>query len=163
MYGSYEMYLDVYGTTMSIDEYSRFAWEAKRLIDRHTTGIDNVRKLRVAFPVDEYDVECVQRCVCALVYMLYRLDAAEKLAAANAQNTGGAVSSGVIESISSGSESIKYVTDTESVGGTAIDAAAKDTTKREALILRTVREYLSGAQDANGVNLLYMGVYPYVL
>lgn len=163
MYGTYEKFLDIYGTPMSMGEHSRFAWEADRLIDRHTTGLDNVRKLRVAFPTDEYDVECVQRCECALVYILHRFEVTEKLAASNAESTGRAVSGGVIKSVSSGSESIEYATDSESASGTAIDAAAKDTAKRAALIARTVRDYLSGAQDVNGVNLLYMGVYPYVL
>ena len=35
------------------------------------------------------------------------------------------------------------------------DAAQKERTIRE-----IVKEYLSGVADANGVNLLFMGVYP---
>ena len=64
----------------------------------------------------------------------------------------------VVSSVSAGNESISY-----SVGSdTAINLAVKDLEARKKLIYATIREHLSGAKDANGVNLLYMGVYPRV-
>ena len=160
-YGTYEKYIELY-EAIDIDAYKNLAWEADRLLDKHTTGIDNVRKLRVAFPTDEYDAEAVRRCEFALVYRLYRFDKAEKAAAANTDSLGDGVTSGIIETISSGTESITYATDTESMVGTPIDAAVGDVTKRQELFARTIRDHLTGVTDANGVNLLYMGVYPHV-
>ena len=43
-----------------------------------------------------------------------------------------------------------------------ISKALVDFAVKEKLFRDTIREYLSGVSDANGVNLLYMGVYPYV-
>ena len=64
----------------------------------------------------------------------------------------------MISSVSAGNESISY-----SVGNaTMIDKALSDPTVKEKLFRDTIREGLSGVTDANGVNLLYMGVYPRV-
>jgi hypothetical protein len=41
-----------------------------------------------------------------------------------------------------------------------IDAAAADRTERKKLLAGIVWDYLRGIDDANGVNLLYMGMYP---
>jgi hypothetical protein len=45
---------------------------------------------------------------------------------------------------------------------TAADIAVTDRKERKKMIDETIRDYLSGVADANGVNLLYMGVYPHV-
>jgi hypothetical protein len=45
---------------------------------------------------------------------------------------------------------------------TMIDKALSDPAVKEKLFRDTIREGLSGVADANGVNLLYMGVYPRV-
>ena len=44
---------------------------------------------------------------------------------------------------------------------TAIDKALSDKAAEAQLYTDTIREYLSGVSDANGVNLLFMGRYPY--
>lgn len=158
MYADFDFYRGLYGPdSITKAEYDRLGWEAARLIDKHTSGVDNVRKLRVAFPVDEEAAEAVRRCECALVNLLQRIGAAERAGEASAQVNGAAVS-GPVSSVSSGAESISY-----GKASGAVSKAAESVRDRSALLDFTVRDMLSGLQDANGVNLLYMGVYPCVL
>ena len=156
MYADIAFYKSLYGE-IAETEYARLAGHAAKLLDKYTTGIDGVQKLRVAFPADHDAQEWVKRCECAVLDLLSRVEKAEAAAtahkSANGQNVAGAVSS-----VSSGSESISYI-----ASGSAINAAAADISTRERLIAATIREYLCGVKDAKGVNLLYMGVYPYVL
>lgn len=155
-YSDITLYTSLYGEIEEA-EYNRLAWQAAKLLDRHTTGVDGVRKLQTAFPTDLDAEESVKRCECALIDLLRRIENAQKLGEA-AVNAEGVAVSGPISAVSSGSESISY-----SAGGSAISAAAGDISARNRLMADTVREYLCGEKDANGVNLLYMGVYPYVL
>ena len=65
----------------------------------------------------------------------------------------------VVSSVSAGNESISYAVGSS---GSSVDKAITDISERNKLISSVVRECLSGISDANGVNLLYMGVYPRV-
>ena len=156
MYADFNLYVSLYGEIEGT-AYNRLAWQAAKLLDKYTTGIDGVRKLQKAFPSDIYAQEAVKRCECALVNLLLQIEQTEK-AGAVATRADGTLTIGAVSSVSSGAESISYA-----AGNTAINTAAADNSARERLISSTVREYLSGEKDANGVNLLYMGVYPYVL
>jgi hypothetical protein len=78
-----------------------------------------------------------------------------------AEQTEQGVRGKVIASVTAGNESITYSTGTNGFA-TAVDAAVMDKAARDKLLSDTVREYLSGVEDANGVKLLYMGCYPYV-
>ena len=156
-YVTLEEYKAIYPEEIPEEVFNNLEWDARRIVDNHTTGVDNVRKLRVAFPTAEDDAEAVKRCMCKLIKMLYDIEKAQQLRGAE-ERPDGTMTSGPVSSVSSGSESISYA---ES-GGTAIDAAVGDISARDKLINRTVRECLSGVWDANGVCLLYMGVYPYV-
>lgn len=155
-----DYYTGLYGEISETD-FNRLSWDACRLIDRYTTGIDNVKKLKIAFPTDADDSEIVKRCACEVVNLLYRIQQAENSAAAGKgyESTEQGMRGKVISSITAGNESVTY-----SVGGnsseTAIDTAVKDASARENYIANTIRGYLSGVTDANGVNLLYMGAYP---
>lgn len=155
MYADREYYNSLYDE-IDAQIYNRVGWQAAKLLDKYTTGIDGVRKLQKAFPSDLDAQEAVKRCECALVNLLLQIEQTEK-AGAIATRADGTLTIGAVSSVSSGAESISY-----SAGNTAINAAAADNSARERLISSTVREYLSGEKDANGVNLLYMGVYPYV-
>lgn len=156
MYADIEYYNSLYDE-IDAQTYNRHGWHAAKLLDKYTTGVDGVRKLQKAFPSDLDAQEAVKRCECALVNLLLQIEQAEKAGAASTR-ADGTVVSGAVSSVSSGAESISYA-----AGNTAINAAAADNSARERLISSTVREYLSAEKDANGVNLLYMGVYPYVL
>ena len=145
---SYAEFIEVYGSdALTQTAFNRFEFDAEVILDDWTTGIDGVRKLRVAFPTDPIDVAAIKRCVIELTKASADIDNIIQLSASG--------DGGVVASKSSGSESISYRNDTS-----ALLAAAKDAGTREAYIGMIVRRYLSGRSDANGVNLLYGGVYP---
>lgn len=163
-YADFAFFGDIYCSNLTEQDFNRISWEAAREIDRHTTGIDNVRKLKIAFPTDDEDAESVRRCECALVDLMWKIEEAEKAqeaASGYVEREDGTVVGKVVTSLSSGSESIGYSAKGGS-GSTAIDAAVSDMAARKRLFADTVRQYLSGVTDANGVNLLFMGVYPNV-
>ena len=145
---SYAEFIEVYGSgALTLTAFNRFEFDAEVILDDWTTGIDGVHKLRVAFPTDPIDVAAIKRCVIELTKASADIDNIIQLSASG--------DGGVVASKSSGSESISYRNDTS-----ALLAAAKDAGTREAYIGMIVRRYLSGRSDANGVNLLYGGVYP---
>lgn len=143
--------------------FNRFSVEASRIMDIHTTGIDNVKKLKIYFPTDEDDAEAVKHCAAKLIYTLNQINQAEvtALESRGYESTDHGMRGKVISSISAGNESISYATNGNS-SATAYDAAAKDRTVRDKLLAEIVRDYLRGVSDANGVGLLYMGVYTHV-
>lgn len=158
MYITLEDYQSIYDP---IDEklFNNLAFEACRVMDIHTTGIDNIKKLKIAFPTDSDYAEMVKRCAAKIVNLMYQIQQAEISAVENRgyDMTEQGLRGKVISSVSAGNESITYATSTFS---TAIDAAVKSRTERDKLFANTVWYYLSGVVDANGVNLLYMGRYP---
>lgn len=140
--------------------FKSLSFDAFRVMDLHTTGIDNVNKLQKFFPSDEYDAEAVRHCAAKIINLLHQIHKAEIAAmeASGYESTAQGMRGKVISSISAGNESISYAAANSSA--TAVDAAVKDKTARSKLLADTVRDYLRGVSDANGVNLLYMGRYP---
>lgn len=163
-YIEYEYFKTLYPDVPEAD-FKRLSWEACRKMDAATTGIDGVRKLAIAFPVDEYAAECVKRCACALVDVLNQIKTARENAAkaSGYTETTNGLQGKVISSISSGNESISFSSGSSGSSATAIDKALSDKAAEVQLYTDTIREYLSGVSDANGVNLLFMGRYPYRL
>lgn len=159
MYITFDDYTKLYDP---IEErvFNNLAFDACRVMDMHTTGIDNVKKLRYYFPTAEEDAEAVNRCAAKMVNTLYQIQQAEIAAIESRgyESTEQGMRGKVISSVSAGNESISYATGNSSA--TAIDAAVKDKNARDKLLADIVWEYLSGVTDANGVNLLYMGRYP---
>lgn len=162
-YIDYDYYISIYGEdAISTTDFSRLSWDACRKIDIATTGIDGIRKLAVAFPDDDYDAEAVKRCICKLVQVMQELYEAErnaKQAGAYVETTNG-LRGGVISSISAGNESITYAVGSNNTS-TYINGALADKAVQDQLYSDIIREGLSGIHDANGVSLLYMGIYPY--
>ena len=165
MYIDYEYYKSLYGDkALSEADFNRIGWDAEREIDKATSGIDNVRKLQVAFPTSDYESESVKRCVCALVDFLNQLESAEKEAnsiSGLTERTDGSMQGKVVASVSSGNESISYAVGKSA--DTAISNAIKDLHSKDMAIYQFVSSRLVGIADANGVNLLYNGPYPYVI
>lgn len=165
-YVNYGYYKSLYGDKAIPEaDFNRLAWNAGRKLDIATTGIDNVRKLAVAFPTNDYSAEAVKRCAVALIDTMHRIEQAEETAR-SAQGyitrDDGSLQGKVVSSVSAGNESISYsVSGGNSSSATLIDKALSDKTVQEQLYKDTIAEYLSGVADANGVNLLYMGRYPY--
>lgn len=145
--------------------FNILVFDACRLMDNHTTGIDNIRKLKKYYPTEEYADQAIKHCAAKLVNFLYQIREAEM----NAQQCRGfeitdqGVRGKVITSVTAGNESISYsagYSSTSSAALTAAESAARDKTVRDKLVAEIIWEGLSGVEDANGVNLLFMGRYP---
>ena len=165
-YVDYAYYQFLYGDSAIPEaDFKRLSGKACRLVDVLTTGIDGVRKLEVAFPTDEYDAENVKTCICELVVKLNAFEKAEQSAqeAAGYTKTENGLQGKIISSISSGNESISFANGSSGRTETAFDKAVSDRTEQEELLKSIIRYYLSGIADANGVNLLGRGKYPYYL
>lgn len=147
MFVEYEYFTSIYGKSVEKTTFNRLLWNAEKLVRDATTGVDGRCKLDFAFPDKETDAETVKRCVCAMVDLMARVDKAETEADGNK----------VVKSVSAGNESITY-----DVKGGIIGAVLTDKTAQAKLYTDTVREYLRGTKDKNGVNLLFGGIYPYV-
>lgn len=167
-YVDYEYYKSLYGEkALSEADFNRLSWDAGRKLDIATTGVDNVKKLKVAFPVDEDDAEAVKRCVCKLIEIASAIEQAEQNAR-SAQGyitrEDGSLQGRVVTSASAGNETLSFSAFGGSSGAsTLIDAVMTDKKAQDQLYSDTIKDYLSGIVDANGVNLLYMGRYPYRL
>ena len=161
MYISFEKFTTLYGN-IEEDLFDLLLFDAERMIDNHTTGLDGVKKLRVAFPSDKHDADAVMYCTGNLVNLLYQIREAENVAAMGRgyTQTEQGLQRKIISRVESGSEAIAY-SETK-LSNSSVDAAVADKAVRDKLIASTIREYLSGVKDANGVNLLYMGRYPRV-
>lgn len=148
-YVTYNEYLSLYANGMTQTEFDRFEYDAETWLDMWVTTLDGVNKLRVAFPTNEIDVTAVKRSVIELARALKDMDAYQQQSIA---------STGVLASVSSGTESMSFQR-----GGSALAKAVENDAEKASYLGNIVRRYLSGKQDANGVNLLYGGVYPVVL
>lgn len=164
-YVDYEYYKSLYGEkALAEADFKRILWDAEREIDKATSGVDGVRKLQVAFPTSDYDAEAVKRCVCALVEFLKQIEDAERNANSIGQYTersDGSLQGKVVSSVSAGNESISYAVG--KTNDTAISNAIKDLQSKDMAIHRFVADKLRGVVDANGVNLLFGGCYPYTV
>lgn len=162
-YVDYEYYKILYGEKAILEaDFTRILWDAEREIDKATSGVDGVRKLQVAFPTSDYEAEAVKRCVAELVGFLYKLEVAEY----NANSVGeyteradGSLQGKVVSSVSAGNESISYAVGKSA--DTVISNAIKDLQSKDMAVYQFIASRLSGVSDANGVNLLFGGRYPY--
>ena len=162
-YVDYEYYKTLYGEkALAEADFNRLRWDAEREIDKATSGVDGVRKLKISFPVNEEDAEAVKRCVCALVEFLNQVEIAERNANSlgqYAERADGSLQGKVVSSVSAGNESISYAVGKSA--DTAISNAIKDLQSRDMAVYQFITSRLSGVSDANGVNLLFGGRYLY--
>lgn len=154
-YVTYEDYTSIYDDGLTSTNFNRLDWDAERYVDTQTTGIDDVRKLKVAYPTEEYAQQCVVRCICKLINTMYQIEQQESMMALTSNGNG--ARGGMISSVSSGSESISYNNNIR----TGIQNAVIDPEAKKTLLAGIIKSGLSGVCDANGVHLLYMGIYPY--
>lgn len=162
-YVNYDYYKSLYGDkSIPETDFNRILWDAEREINKATSGIDNVQKLKVAFPVKEDDAEAIKRCVCSLVEFLKQIEDAERNANSVgqlAERADGSLQGKVVSSVSAGNESISYAINKSS--DTAISTAIKSVKDRDLVIYEFITSRLRGIADANGINLLYNGPYMY--
>ena len=159
MYITLEKYAQLYE---NIEEklFNRICFDACRVMDIHTTGIDNVKKLKLYFPTDEDAALAVEYCAAKLINLLHQIQEAENAAAMGRgyTETEQGLQRRIISRVEAGNEAISY-SETK-LANTTIDTAVMDKTERDKLLAETIWEYLSGVEDCNGVNLLFMGKYP---
>lgn len=144
MYIDYADYVKLYNDISEAD-FPNYQYKACAIVNNNTTGVDGVRKLDKYFPTAEYDVMAIKACACEIAHALHSI---------NKSLSNDSTEGKAIASISSGSESVSYVNH-----GNIYTEACADMRARNALMADICKEFLAGAKDANGVNLLYMGVY----
>lgn len=159
MYITFEEYSDLYDP-MDEKTFDRLVFDACRVMDIHTTGIDNIKKLQQFFPTDEYDSKAVKRCAAEIIHLQHLILQAENTAMESYgfETTEMGMRGKVVSSVTAGNESISYATG--NLSATSIDAAVKDQTVKSQMIKNIIWDYLRGVDDANGISLLYMGAYP---
>lgn len=151
-YAEYSEYVSIYGDKVTEQQFERLCFDSVSIVNDITTGVDGICKLRIAFPSDEYDAEIVRRCVYALINLKAHT---EELSGYTTREDGSVVPKRVT-SMSSGAESIHYA----DVSSDASNSAGYPINRVQ--LAAAARGMLTGANDANGVSLLYMGRYPHV-
>lgn len=142
-YADYEFYKNEYfGDTIAESDFPKWADRASRQIDVFT-----FRRLLSAYPEDEYTDKQIKLCMCDLAEKMMETDKYLKASALNEEGHATAV-----KSVSAGSESITYATET------VYASVIKDERSRTAFYRVTLTEYLNDLTDANGICLLYAGV-----
>lgn len=139
-----------YGDVLTADSAERWLDRASDEVDHLTFG-----RLISAFPTVEAHAVKVKKAVCAIAEALYRID--EQRKAALVQKATDGSYHGAVASISSGKESISYVSGSNATASSVYAAAAADTAAQAALIRDIAAAYLANIPDANGINLLYAG------
>lgn len=159
MYITFEEYSEIY-EPMDEKLFNRLAFDACRVMDIHTTGIDNVKKLKRFFPTDEDTAQAIRHCAAKLINLMDQIREAETAAAMGRgyTETEQGLQRRIISRVEAGNEAISY-SETK-LSNTAVDAAVADKTVRDKMMADIVWEYLSGLEDDNGVGLLFMGRYP---
>lgn len=148
-YITYAEFSALYADAISLTDFDRIEYDAEAILDNWVLTVDGVNKLRVAFPTTYPDVEAVKRCICALTMACKDIEDAERLSMSE---------HGLVSSVSSGTESMTFAR-----GNSALARAVADDESKARYLGNIVKRYLAGKKDANGVNLLYGGAYPYVI
>lgn len=162
-YADYDFYTEsYYGNVVPEADFDRLAARASDFID--TLTFDN---LVDGLPADKRSQKRIKKAVCSLAELMYQIELAEKNAInqASASATGtntGDKSTGIVTSVSSGSESISYATP-QQIGASAkewsaVYAAAGDVQKTNDLLLKTALPLLMGVRTDDGIPVLYAGV-----
>lgn len=162
-YADYEFYTTSYfGSVVPETDFPRLAERASDFVDLMTSD-----RLVDGLPKDERSQKRIKKAVCSLAEKMYQIELAEKNAINQASanvtdtNTGGK-STGIVTSVSSGSESISYATP-QQIGASAkewstVYATAGDVQKTNDLLLKTALPLLMGVRTDDGIPILYAGV-----
>lgn len=163
-YADYGFYTTSYfGNAVPETDFPRLAERASEFVDIMTSD-----RLVDGLPNNERSQKRIKKAVCSLAEILYQIELAEKNAA-NAAASGtsttigtGGSTTGVVTSVSSGSESISYATP-QQIGASAkewsaVYAAAGDVQKTNDLLLKTALPLLMGVRTDEGIPILYAGL-----
>lgn len=163
-YADYEFYTTSYfGSVVPEADFPRLAERASEFVDTMTFD-----RLVDGLPENERSQKRIKKAVCSLAELMYQIELAEKNAA-NAAASGtsttigtGGSTTGIVTSVSSGSESISYATP-QQIGASvkewsAVYAAVGDVQKTNDLLLKTALPLLMGVRTDDGIPILYAGV-----
>lgn len=163
-YADYDFYTTSYfGSVVPVSDFPRLAERASNFIDTMTFD-----RLVDGLPTNERSQKRIKKAVCSLSELMYQIELAEKNAA-NAAASGtsitigaGGSTTGIVTSVSSGSESISYATP-QQIGASAkewsaVYAAVGDVQKTNDLLLKTALPLLMGVRTDDGIPVLYAGV-----
>ena len=156
-YADYQFYTEkYYGDTVPESDFQKYAERASDRIDAITFD-----RLVNGFLEEERAVTKVKKAVCAVADALYQIDQIKK---ASMETIGtvtredGTVVSKAVSSVSSGAESISYVTGTTGSNTDIYSQAAMDKKVENVLLRQIATDYLAGVVDKNGICLLYAGM-----
>jgi hypothetical protein len=163
-YADYDFYTtSCFGSVVPETDFPRLAERASDFVDTMTFD-----RLVDGLPTNERSQKRIKKAVCSLAELMYQIELAEKnatnAAASGISTTAGSGGSttGVVTSVSSGSESISYATP-QQIGASAkewsaVYAAAGDVQKTNDLLLKTALPLLMGARTDEGIPILYAGM-----
>lgn len=162
-YADYEFYTtSCFGSVVPETDFPRLAERASEFVDTMTFD-----RLVDGLPANERSQKRIKKAVCSLAELMYQIELAEKNAT-NAAVSGtstvigsGGSTTGIVTSVSSGSESISYATP-QQIGASAkewsaVYAAAGDVQKTNDLLLKTALPLLMGVRTDEGIPILYAG------
>jgi hypothetical protein len=156
-YADYKFYTESFGNVVPESDFPRLAERASDFVDTMTFD-----RLVDGLPENERSQKRIKKAVCSLAELMYQIELAEKnainQASANVTDINvGNISTGIVTSVSSGSESISYATP-QQIGASAVYAAAGDAQKTNDLLLKTALPLLMGVRTDDGIPILYAGV-----
>lgn len=163
-YADYDFYTTSYfGSVVPETDFPRVAERASDFVDTMTFD-----RLVDGLPENERSQKRIKKAVCSLAELMYQIELAEKNAT-NAAVSGtstaigsGGSATGIVTSVSSGSESISYATPQQKASGakewSAVYAAAGDVQKTNDLLLKTALPLLMGVMTDDGIPILNAGV-----
>ena len=162
-YADYDFYkYDFLGSTVPDDLFPQMSERASAWIDTLTND-----RLAGGLPSDERHQKRIKMAVCELAEVYYQLYLAETqgIAMATADVTGknvGNISTGIITSVSAGSESVSYATPQQIGSGaqswSKIYSVVGDRQKTNDLLLKTAMPLLMGVRTDDGIPILYGGL-----
>ena len=153
-YVDYDFYLEsYYGNVVPEADFDRLADRASDFIDTVTYG-----NLEDGLPTERKSLNRLKKAVCAV------RNATNAAMSSNEMVTVGTngKTTGIVVSVSSGSESISYATPQQKASGakewSAVYAAAGDAQKTNDLLLKTALQLLIGVRTDEGIPILYAGM-----
>lgn len=156
-YADYKFYTEkYYGDTVPESDFTKYSDRASDRIDMITFD-----RLADGLPDDERSQTKIKKAVCALADAIYQIDQIKK---ASMETVGtvtredGTVVNKSVSSVSSGSESISYVTGTSESNTDIYSQAAMDKKVENVLLRQIATDYLAGVVDKKGICLLYAGL-----
>lgn len=163
-YADYDFYKTSYfGSVVPETDFPQMAERASDFVDTMTFD-----RLVDGLPTNERSQKRIKKAVCSLAELMYQIELAEKNAT-NAAVSGtstaigsGGSTTGIVTSVSSGSESISYATP-QQIGASAkewsaVYAAAGDVQKTNDLLLKAALPLLMGVRTDEGIPILYAGL-----